>query len=129
MNATHFTKTETLKRLRTIAHEARLRTQLPRNARVEVGLRCVPLVIVDPIAAESFYADGDDLEEQLDFSWAARESSVQQHGALVHLYFSVRDGFDGEFELREIVVGWMGDDEHAAQLVDVNGVRIVERAS
>lgn len=122
----HFTPTETTLRLRALAAEARSRCRLPKNARIEIGTRAVPVVTLDDPQLVEWYADDDDLVDMLDLRQARSDDTVTAHGSIVHLYFSIRESVtDDYFELSDICVGWMGTPDKPAQLLDTNGTPIV----
>jgi hypothetical protein len=117
-----FTKTEALRRLRKLAAEARRVERVPRNARVEVGERNVPVVSMTVPA--TFYAEGDDLDSCLPFADAVDRPGrfdlplVAGPGYVVHLYVSTVGPW-GEFV--GVCCGWMGTADAEPVLLDADG--------
>lgn len=101
----HFSKTETLRRLRVLAAAARIEYRQPRNAVAEVGLRCRPVVFDNLRFAGPLIDPNDDLSDTVSLVDAAYDDTVSVFGAVVHIYITSR-GWDGELE--GVGIGWMG---------------------
>lgn len=118
-----FTKTATLKRLRKLAAEGRRAEGVHKYSKVEVGLRTHP-VAVDHVPAhdEIFHAD-DDLADFVPMDDAAWLPEVAGHGSIVHLYIYEQFGAGQftEWELKNVVTGWIGTPQLSARLVDIPG--------
>lgn len=119
-----FTKTETLRRLRLLAAEARAASYNARNAPTEVGLRTRPVVSATVPTHRGCYHPNDDLSHHVSFREASVDSEVATHGSVVHLYISRSCGFVGgvpDYELDTVAVGWIGTPDTGPVLIDCNG--------
>lgn len=124
-----FSKTEALKRLRTIAAQARVAVGGSSAWRIEVGHR-TQNVVLDTVTRDSeLMHEHDDLNDFDDLPDAAKREHVRTHGAVVHLYLSKPEGFGAwrDFWLEDVVIGWMGTSDEPARLVNVNGRNIETR--
>lgn len=121
---TTFTKTETLRRLRLLAAEARDASYNARTAPTEVGLRTRPIVSATVPTQRGCYPPDDDLSENISFKQAATDPDVATYGSVVHLYISRCCGFVGgtpDYELDTVAVGWLGTPNTDPVLIDCNG--------
>lgn len=101
-----FTKTETLRRLRVGAALIREAEGIPKNWKIEVGLRDVPAYASTVEAARS--EDNHDLYDFRSLPEAAAEEEVRREGYIAHLYVT-SSGTWGELETVERV--WLGTSE------------------
>lgn len=125
----HFTKSETLRRLRRSAAHLRAVNHLPANSKVEIGLRTVDQHLTATQAAaaaamhrsgKSMLPDGDDLDDFRSQVEAAARPEVQQHGYVAHLYVYESLGRDG-WALFSVCCYWLGDDDHGPLMVTWDG--------
>ena len=109
---TMFTKTETLRRIREAASLCREADRdIPRNARVEIGLRTRPSYFsYRPTVAEAFGSD-DDLSETTTVTDAAKLDEARHQGYVCHLYFST------QWELLNTITVWLGTHDKQPALV------------
>lgn len=102
------TRSQAANRLRWAAKVAREHAGIPRNYAVEVGIRQKPVHSLTAPSMEDAFADGDDLEQNVDFGLvqAGRApQQVYQHGYVAHLYFYSRGSWS---ELTNVVTVWVG---------------------
>jgi hypothetical protein len=119
---TKFSKTETLRRLDAGAKLAKQACDLPTGAMVEVGLRCLPQhAETAEEALDRRYPEGDDLADFNTREQAAKGESLQTYGAVVHLYFYTRSGFDSDWELEDVCCVWLGTPGQEPVLLDTDG--------
>lgn len=116
-----FTKTETMRRLRKIAAESRRVGGLHTGHRIEIGSRTLGTQHADTVqeALSKRFIEGDDLANHDNMDGASRDPEVQQHGAIVHMYISDPDPWNGG--LVDVNTGWLGTPEHDPVLLDYNG--------
>lgn len=114
-----FSMTETKRRLRDLAKQARDRIGLPMNARIEIGRRVNPVWVDHMPSQQEAFPSHDDLADFLTLNQAARHEEVRREGAVVHLYFSVQSSWG--FELDDVAVGWVGTHEQPPVLVHSGG--------
>ena len=128
MSETHFTKSETLRRLRRSAAHLRAVNHLPANSKVEIGLRTVLHHLDYQQAVEltssdyrgSILPEHDDLDDFRSQVEAAARPEVQQHGYVAHLYVYESMGRDG-WELFSVCCYWLGDADHGPLMVTWDG--------
>lgn len=109
----HFTKTETLKRLRILAAAARAEYGQAKTAKAEIGINKRPLAILVP-GADAWIADDDDVDGTLTLIDAADDAEFTKHGRVVHVYVTG----PGEWgELEGVGVGWLGTPDHAPEWI------------
>jgi len=109
------TKTEALRRLRVAAALCRDARRMPKNWKIEVGTRTITVVSDTPPTKGNVYAEGDDLANLFQMTYAARHV---EYGEVVHLYFS-SVGWDGELE--DVCTVWIGTPDREPVLLDING--------
>ncbi len=112
-----FTRAERLRRLRVLTAEARRVEDVARSCRVEVGSRTVPVRSAVVPVPDAVIAEDDDLLDFLPLTSAASDVAVSGPGMVVHLYlYGTPTGF-GEYELTDVVTGWIGTADAEPQLV------------
>lgn len=125
---THFTKTETLRRLRVLAAESRRVGGLHTGHRVEVGHRTMGVAygLTEQDARINRFREGDDLDDFDDMGSTARMPEYRQHGAVVHLYLSEvgTPPWFSDASLIDVNCGWLGTPDHEPVLLDYNGTRL-----
>ena len=127
----HFTKTETLRRLRVLAAEMRDITSNGRGAPVEIGLRTIPVATPTAPTQSEAYDDDDDLDYFVSFAEGATAPEVSGYGSVVHIYLSRMIGFCGRtplYELDSTCVGWMGTPDAEPVVIDSNGTPVSRAA-
>lgn len=115
-----FSRAEARRRLAHLAKLARAADRdIPGNGRMEVGSRTITVRSDTlPTRADAF-PPGDDLHDFMDRDTAAADWNVTGPGKIVHLYFSQRSY--GDWELVNVITGWMGTSKVSPQLLDVPG--------
>ena len=112
------TNTETLRRLRQLAIEARRQAGLPTNAKVEIGHRTIPVITPTVPTYEQTYPEHDDLSDMTGLQMAAAWLAPKGEGHVVHLYCYTP--YYGDYELESICVGWTGTASEPARLIDTD---------
>jgi len=113
------TRTEILRRLRALIAASKQTAGLPGNARLSVALETCT---IDAAPADGYdvSAARDELSPTIDTAGA--DYWVKHHGAagaVVTLYFETLS--DGEFTSAATAMGWIGTDDAAPVLMEVNG--------
>lgn len=93
----------------------------------EVGIRLHPVYLTseevfnENISSRAWYGerDDDDLDDFVQISVNAHKHESIKPGSVVHVYLTVKSGWD--YELLSTCCVWLGDDEHDPILLDVDG--------
>ena len=117
MTTTHFTKTETLRRLR--IGRALMRKadfSISASAYTEVGLRVDPNAY--PTLEAALNAPENDLSDFWPLKDAATSMNVREHGYIANIYVYEGDSYSGLHDVQNV---WLGTPEHGPVLLGRNG--------